>query len=228
MYSIFVVQPLSCLWHLWPHGCSTPGFSVRHQHLELALTHAHWVADAIQPSHLLLPLSPPAFSLSQHQGLFQWVSSSHQSIGVLASASVLPKNIQDWFPLGFTGLISLQSKGLSRLFSNSSKAPVLWRSVFFTVQLSHQYIATGKTVALTIWTFVGKCLLFNTLSRFVIAFLPRSKQLLVPWLQSPSGVILEPKKVKSVTISIVSPSICHEVMGLDAVILVILFNFFWS
>ena len=206
-----------------PTDCSMPGFPVLHHLLELAQTHVHRVGDAIQPSHPLSSPSPPAFSLSQHQHLFQWVSSSHQSIGVSASASVLPKNIQDWFPLGFTGLISLQSKGLSRVFSNSSKASVLRHSVFFTVQLSHQYMTIGKTIALTIWTFVGKCLLFNTPSRLVIAFLPRSKHLLVPWLQSPSGVILEPKKVKSVTVPIVSPSICHEVMGLDAMIFVFFF-----
>ena len=90
------------------------------------------------------------------------------------------------------------------------------------VQLSHPYITTGKTVALTRWTFVGKVmsLLFNMLSRFVIAFLPRSEHLLISWLQSPSAVILEPPKIKSLTLSIVSPSICHEVMGPDATILV--------
>ena len=90
------------------------------------------------------------------------------------------------------------------------------------VQFSHSYMTTEKTIALTIWTFVGKVmsLLFNMLSRLVIAFLPRSKRLLISWLQSTSAVILDPKKIKSVTISIVSPSICHEVMGLDAVILV--------
>ena len=90
------------------------------------------------------------------------------------------------------------------------------------VQLSHPYMTTGKTIALTIWTFVSKAmsLLFNMLFRLVITFLPRSKFLLISWLKSPSAVILEPKKIKSVTVSIVSPSICHEVMGLDAMILV--------
>ena len=92
------------------------------------------------------------------------------------------------------------------------------------MQLSHPYLTTGKTIALTRQTFVGKVvsLLFNMLSRFVMAFLPRSKCLLIPWLKSPSAVILEPKKKKSVTVSTVSPSICHEVMGLDAMILVFL------
>ena len=90
------------------------------------------------------------------------------------------------------------------------------------VQLSHPYMTTGKTIALSIWDFVGKVisLLFNVLSRFVIAFLPRNKHLLISWLQSPSVVILEPKKTKSITVSIVSPSICYEVMGSDAMILV--------
>ena len=122
--------------------CSMPGFPVRHQLLELAQTHVHWVGDAIQPSHSLLSPSFPAFNLFQHQGLFKWVSSSHQVakvLGVSASASVLPMNIQDWFPLGWTGWISLQSKGLSRVFSNSSKASILSHSAFFLVQLSHDY-----------------------------------------------------------------------------------------
>ena len=100
--------------------------------------------------------------------------------------------------------------------------PILQRSAFFMVQLSHPYMTTGKTIALTRQTFVGKVisLLFNMLSRFVIAFLPRSKRLLISWLQSPSAVILEHPKIKSDTVSIVSPSICHEVMGPDAMFLV--------
>ena len=132
-------------------------------------------------------------------------------------------NIQDLFPLGWTGWISLQSKGLSRVFSNlSSKASILRCSAFFIVQLSHPYMATGKNIALTRWTFVGKVmsLLFNMLSRLVIAFLPRSKCLLISWLQSSSAVILKPPKIKSITVSTVSPSIGHEVMGPDAKILV--------
>ena len=119
-----------------------------------------------------------------------------QSIGVSASASVLPMNIQDWFPLGLTGLISLQSKGHSRVFSSTilQKASILQHSAFFTVQFSHPYMMTGKIISLTRWTSVGKVmsLLFNILSGLVIAFLPRSKHLLISWLQSPSEVILEP------------------------------------
>ena len=162
--------------------CSTPGFPVYHQLLEPAQTHVHWVGDAIQPSHPLSSPSPPAFNLSQHQGLFQWVSSLDQVAKVLE--------------------LQLQHQSFQWIFR------IDW------------YMATGKTIALTKWTFVSKVmsLLFTVLSRFVIAFLPRSKHLLISWLQSPSAVILEAKKIKSVTVSIVSPSIWQEVMGPDAVI----------
>ena len=115
--------------------CSTPGFPVHRQSLELAQSHVHPVGDAIQPSHPLLSLSPPAFNVSQHQGLFQWVSSlpsGGQSVGASAFTSVLPMNIQDWFLLGLTGLISLQSKGLSRVFSNTT----VHKHQFFGAQLS--------------------------------------------------------------------------------------------
>ena len=120
-------------------------------------------------------------------------------------------------------ILVVQGTLKSLLQHHSSKASILRCSAFFLVQLSHPYVTIGKTIALTRWTFVGKVmsLLFKLLSRFVIAFLPRSKHLLISWLQSPSVVILEPKKIKSLTVSIVSPSICHEVMGLDAMILVI-------
>ena len=119
-------------------------------------------------------------------------------------------------------LLAVQGTLKSLLQHHSSKASVLWCSAFYTVQLSHPYMPTGKAIALTIQTLVGKVmsLLFNTLSSFVITFLRRSKRLLISWLQSPSAVILEPKKIESVTVSIVSPSICHEVMGPDAMILV--------
>ena len=129
--------------------------------------------------------------------------------------------------LGWTGWISLQSnqkskKSKSLLQHHSSKASVLRCSAFFIAQLSYPYMTTGKTIALTRWTFVGKVmsLLFNMLFRLVIAFLPRSKCLLISWLQSPSVVILEAPKIKSATVSTVSPSICYEVMGADAMILV--------
>ena len=123
----------------------------------------------------------------------------------------------DWFDL-----LEVQGTLKSLLQHHSSKASIIWCSALFMVQLSHLYMTTGKTIALTRWTFVDKVmsLLFNMPSRFVIAFLPMSKYRLISWLQSPSAVILEPKKIKSVTVSIVSPSICHEVMGQDAMILV--------
>ena len=149
----------------------------------------------------------------------QFFTSGSQSIG--ASASVLPMSILDWFPLGLTGLISLWSKGLKSLLQHhSSKASILQCSAFFIVQLSNPYMTTGKTTALTRQTFVSKVKSLLMLFRLVIAFLPRSKHLLISWLQSPSAVILEPKNIKSATVSIVSPSICYEVTGLDAMILV--------
>ena len=123
----------------------------------------------------------------------------------------------DWLDL-----LAVQGTHKSLLQHHSSKASILRCSAFFTVQLSHLYMTTGKTIALTRRTFVDKImsLLFNVLSRLVITFLPRSKPLLISWLQSPSAVILEPRKIKSDTVSIVSPSICHEVMGPDTMILV--------
>ena len=144
---------------------------------------------------------------------------------IRASASSLPINIQysgfisfriDWFDL-----LAVQGT----LCYQSLKASILLCSVFFMVSFSHVYMTTGETKALTIWTFVGRVisLFFNTLSRFVIAFLPRSKHLLISWLQSPSPVTLEPKKIKSVTVTIFSPYICHEVMGPDTMILVSLY-----
>ena len=129
----------------------------------------------------------------------QFFKSGGQSIGASASALVLLTNIQGWFPLGLTGLTPLQSKRLLRVFSNTSlKASILWHSAFLMVQLSHPYMTIGITIALSIWTFVGKVLslLFNMLSRLVKAFLPRSKRLLISWLHSPSSVILGPKKIK--------------------------------
>ena len=150
-----------------------------------------------------------------------WLSiSSGQSIGASASTLVLPMNTWvvsfriDWFDL-----LAIQGTLKSLLHHHSSKASILWCSVFFMVQFSHPYMTTGKTISLTRWTFVGKVmsLLFNTLSRFVIAFLPRSKCLLISWLQSLSSVILEPNKIKSVTVSIFSPSICHKLMGPDTI-----------
>ena len=154
-------------------------------------------------SHLILchPLSSclQSFPASGSFPMSQFFTSGGQSIGDSASASVLPMNIQDRLPLGLNYWISLQSKGLSRVFSNTA----VQKHQFFGTQLSlwstsHPYMTTGKTIALTTWTFVGKVmsLLFNKLSRLVITFLPRSKHLLISWLQSPSVVIWSLKKIK--------------------------------
>ena len=144
--------------------------------------------------------SPPAFNLSQHQGIFQGVSSSHQVAKVWSiSFSISPSHEysriislrMDWLDL-----LAVQRTLKSLLKHHSSKASILWHSAFFIVQLSHPYMTTGKTIALIGWIFVGKVmsLLFNMLSRLVIAFVPRSNHLLISWLQSPSAVILEPPK----------------------------------
>ena len=149
-----------------PMDCSTPGFPVHHQLWELTQTHVHWVSDAIQPSHPLSSPSPPAFSLSQHQGLFRWVSSSHHMARGL-EFQLQHQSFQwifNWFPLGLTGWISLQSKGLLRVFSNTTvQKHQFFGTQLSLVQLSHPYMTTGKTIPLTRWTFVGKVisLLFN-------------------------------------------------------------------
>ena len=172
----------SCLTLCDPMNHSTPGLLVHHQLPEFTQTHAHWVGDAIQPSHPLSSPSHPAPNPSQHQGLFQWVNSSHEVAKVLEFQ--LQHQSFRWTPRtspsGWTGWISLQSKGLSRVFSNTTvqKHQFFRCSAFFTVQLSHPYMTTGKTITLTRWTYVGKVmsLLFNMLSRLVITFLPMSKQ----------------------------------------------------
>ena len=195
-------------------GLSCPSLSSQFVH-----TQVHWVSDAIQPRQFSpAPFSscPQSFPVSGSFPMSWLLASGSQSIAV--SASFLPMNIQDWFPLGLTGWISLQSKWPSRVFSNTT----VQKHQFFSAKLSsqsnsHPYMTTGKTIALTRWTFVGKVmsLHFNMLSRLVINFLPRSKHLLISSLQSPSAVIWESPKIKSATVSTVSPSICHEVMLLS-------------
>ena len=204
--------------------CSRPGFPVLHCLTEFAQTHVHWVDDAIQPSYPLSS-SPPAVNLCHNQVFsnesalhIRWpkywsfslrISPSNEYSGLISFRT-------DWFDL-----LAVQGTLKSLLQYHSSKASILWHLAFFMVQLLYPYMITGNTIALTVWTLVSKAmsLLFNLLSRFVMAFLPRSKHLLISWLQSPSAVILEPKKIKPVTGSIVSPSIFHEVMGPDAMIL---------
>ena len=205
---------------------SMPSLPVHHQLQEFTQTHAHRVGDAIQLSH---PLSSPLF-----------LPPIHPSIRVFSNESTLRMRWPKFWSFSFSispsneypGLISFRMDTLdllavqgtlkSLLQHHSSKTSIFQCSAFLTVQLSHPYMTIGKTIALTRWTFVGKVmsLLFNMLSRLVITFLPRSKRLLISWLQSPSAVILEPRKIKSDSVSTVSPSICHEVMGQVARILV--------
>ena len=181
--------------------CSTPGFPVLHYLSEFAQTHVHWVTDAIQPSHSLSSPFPPALNLSQHQG-FSNESAFHIRWPKYRSFSfnISPSNEHPGlisFTMDWLDLLVVQGTLKSLLQHHSSKASVLRCSVFFIVQLSHPYMTTGKTVALTRRTFVGKVmsLLFHMLSRLVITFLPRSKHLLISWLQSPSAVIWEPQKI---------------------------------
>ena len=215
-----VAQSYPTLWD--PMNCSTPGLPVHYQLPESTQSHAHWVSDAIQVSHPLSSPSPPALNLSQHQGLFKSALHIRWPKYWSFSFNISPSNEHPGlisFRMDWLDLLAVHGTLKSLFQHHTSKASILWRSAFFIVQLSHPYMTTGKTIALTRWTFVGKVmsLLFNTLSRLVITFLPRSKCLLISWLQSPSAVILEPRKIKSAT---VSPSICHEVMGQDAMILI--------
>ena len=174
-------------------NCSIPGYPVLHYLPEFAQTHVHWVSDAIQPPHLLSPLLllhsvfPSIRVFSSESALrIRWpkywsfsfsISPSNEYSGLISFRI-------DWFYL-----LAIQGTLKSLLQHHSLKASILWFSAFFMVQLSHPYMTTGKTIALTIWTFVGKVmsLRFKTLSRFVIAFLPRNKHVLILWLQSPSA-----------------------------------------
>ena len=158
--------------------CSTPGLPVHHQLPEFTKTHVHWVSDAIQPSHPLLSPSPPALNLSQYQGLFKWVNSSHEVPRYWSySFNINPSNDHPGpisFRMDWLNLFEVQGTLKSLLQHHSPKASILWHSAFFIVQLSDPYMTTGKNIALTRWTFVGKVLslLFNMLSGLVITFLP--------------------------------------------------------
>ena len=227
--SQFSSAPQSCPTLCYHMNCSTPGLLVHHQLLESNQTHVHWVTDAIQTCHALSSPSPPALNLSQHQGLFKWVSSLHQAAKVLEfqlqhqslhEHPELSSIRMDWLDLH-----AVQETLKSLIQHHSSKASILLHSAFFIVQykVSYPYMTTGKTITLTRQTFVHKVmsfLLFNVLSRLVITFLPRSKRLLISWLQLASAVILEPQKIKSATVYTFYPSICHELMGPNAMILV--------
>ena len=157
--------------------CSTPGLPVHPQLPEFTQTHIYWVGDAIQPPHPLSSPSPPAFNLSWHQGLFKWVSSSYQVATVLEFQLQHQSGLIS-FRMDWLDLLAVQGTRKSLLQHHSSKTLVLQHSAFFVVQLSHPYMTSWKTIALTRWTFVGKVmsLLFNLLSRLVITFLPKSKR----------------------------------------------------
>ena len=173
-------------------NCSTPGLPVYHQLPESTQTHVHWVGDVIQPSHPLSSPSPLALNLSQDQGLFKWVSSSHRWPKYWSfSFHISPSNEHPElisFRMDWLDLLAVQETLKSLFQHHTSKASIICHSAFFILQVLHPYMNTGKTIALTRWTFVGKVmsLLLNMLSRLVITFLPRSKHLLISWLQSPS------------------------------------------
>ena len=178
------VQSLSHVRLCDPMNRSTPGLPVHHKLPKSTQTYVHSVSDAIQPSHPLSSPSPPAPNPSQHQGLFQWVNSSHEVAKVLEfQLHISPSNEHPGlisFRMDWLDLLAVQRTLKSLLQHHSSKASIFRHSAFFTVQLSHPYMTTGKTITLTRWTFVGKLmsLLFNMLSRLVITFLPRSKFIL--------------------------------------------------
>ena len=168
---------------------------------------------------LLLPPIPPSIRVFSKESTRRMRWPKYWSFSFSVSLSNEHPGLIS-FRMDWLDLLAVQGTGESLLQHHSSKPSILQCSAFFIVQLSHPYMTTGKTVALTRWTFVGKemSLLFNMLSRLVMTFLSRSKCRLISWLQSPSAVILEPRKIKSATVSTVSPSICHEVMGPDAMI----------
>ena len=214
VHSVHFTQ--SCPTLCNPMNCSTPDLPVHHQLPEFTQTHVHRVGDAIQTSHPLSSpsLIPPSIRVFSNESTLRmrWPKYWSFSFSIITSKEI-PGLIS--FRMDWLDLLAVQGTLKSLLQYHSSKASILQHSAFFTVQLSHPYMTTGKTIALTRQTFVGKVmsLLFNMRSRLVITFLPRSKRLLISWLQSPSALILEPPKIKSATVSNVSPSICHEVMG---------------
>ena len=181
--------------------CSSPGFSIFHYLPEFAQIQVHWFGGTIQSSHPLLP-SSFAFNLSQHQAWsfpMSWLFSLSGLKYWSFSFSISPSNEYSElisFGIDYFDLLAVQGTLKNLLQHHSSKASIDQCSAFFIVQLWHPYMTTGKTIALIRWTFVGKVmsLLFNTLSRLVITFLPRSKHLLISWLQSPSAVIFSPKR----------------------------------
>ena len=216
---------LSRVWLHNPMYCSMPGFLVPHHLLEFAWVHVQWIGDAIQWSSVTLfsfCLNLPSIRVLSNEStlcILRWPKYWSFSFSISPSKDYL------WlifFKIDWFDLFAFQGTLKSLFQHHSLKASIFQCSAFFIVQFSHPYMTTGRTTGLIIWIFVGKVrsLLFNTLSRFVIAFLPRSNCFLISRLQSPSTVILEPKKRKSVTASTFSPPICHKVVGPYAMILV--------
>ena len=199
-----------------PMDCSTPGFPVHHNTRSLpSCPLSQWchptMSSSVVPFSSCFQSLPPSWSFP----VSQFFPSGGQSIGVSTSVSVSPSNEYSGltsFRIDWLYLLAVQGTLKSLLQHHNSKGSILWCLALFIIQLSHPYMTTGKTIALTRWTFVDKVmsLLFNMLSRLAITFLPKSKRLLISWLQSPSAVTLQPKKMKSATLSV---SVCHEVMG---------------
>src|SRR5574341_1135488 len=207
-------------------NCGTPGLPVNYNSWSLPKPMS---IESVMPSNhlifcrplLLLPPVLPSIRVFFNESTLRMRWPKYWSfIFNISPSNENPRLIS--FRMDWLDLLSVHGTLKSLLQHHSSKASILRHSACFTVQLSHPYMTTGKTIALTRRTFVAKVtsLLLNMLSRLIITFLSRSKRLLISWLQSPSAVILEPPKIKSVTVSTVSPSICHEVMRLDAMLLV--------
>ena len=205
-YSHCYLVTKSCLILCDPTDCSVPGFPVLHYLQEFAQTHVHWLGDAIQSPYPLSSPSPPGFKLpsirvfsNESVLCIRWpkywsfifsISPSYEYSGLVS------------FKIAWFNLLTVQGTLKSLLQHHNSKPSILQHSAFFMVQLSHPYMTTRKTIALTRWTLVGKVmsLVLNMLSRLLITFLPRNKRLLISWLQSPSAVILEPMKIKSLDV----------------------------
>ena len=234
MFAMIIMFPFSsvqslklCLTLCDPMACGTPGLPVHHSN-SWSLLKLMSIESVLPSSHLilchpllLLPPIPPSIRVFSNESTLRTRWPKYWSFRF----SISPSNEHPGlisFRMEWLDLLAVQGTLKSLLQHHSSKPSIFQSSAFFTVQLSHPYMTIRKTIALTRWTFVGKVmsLLFNMPSRLVIIFLPRSKRLLISWLQSPSAVIMGPPNIKSATVSTVSPSICHQVMGPDAMILV--------
>ena len=226
VHSIQLISSVQSLSHVqlfvtpWTAACQASLSITNSQSLLMSIELVMLSNHLILCRPLLLPSIFPSIRVFSNESVLHIKCPKYQSFSFSISPSSEHPGLisfrMDWLDF------AVQETRKSLLQHHSSKASILWRSAFFTVQLSHPYMTTGKTIALTRQTFVCKVmsLLLNTLSRLVITFLPRSKHLLISWLQSLSAMILEPRKIKSDTVSTVSPSISHEVMGPDAIILV--------